>query len=65
MGKRLVGAAAAGAAPDPDAGALLATAKRFGFWDADIANLASVPARAVRDARLALGLRPGYAMVDT
>jgi carbamoyl-phosphate synthase large subunit len=24
-----------------------------------------VPARAVRDARLALGLRPGYAMVDT
>jgi carbamoyl-phosphate synthase large subunit len=65
MGERLVGAAEAGAAPDPDAAALLATAKRFGFGDADIANLASVPARAVRDARLALGLRPGYAMVDT
>jgi carbamoyl-phosphate synthase large subunit len=65
MGERLVGAAEEGAAPDPEATALLATAKRFGFGDADIANLASVPARAVRDARLALGLRPGYAMVDT
>jgi carbamoyl-phosphate synthase large subunit len=65
MGERLVGAAAAGAAPDADAAALLATAKRFGFGDGDIASLASVPARAVRDARLALGLRPGYAMVDT
>jgi carbamoyl-phosphate synthase large subunit len=65
MGERLVGAAEAGAAPDQDAAALLATAKRFGFGDADIANLASVPARAVRAARLALGLRPGYAMVDT
>jgi carbamoyl-phosphate synthase large subunit len=71
MGERLVGAASAGAAtgprttPDPEAAALLATAKRFGFGDGDIANLASVPARAVRDARLVLGLRPGYAMVDT
>jgi carbamoyl-phosphate synthase large subunit len=68
MGERLVGAAhtgAVGTSPDPDAAALLATAKRFGFGDADIANLASVPTRAVRDARLALGLRPGYAMVDT
>jgi len=47
------------------AGVLLATAKRFGFGDGDIANLASVPAIAVRDARRALGLAPGYAMVDT
>ncbi|HYK96119.1 MAG TPA: carbamoyl-phosphate synthase large subunit [Candidatus Dormibacteraeota bacterium] len=65
MGERLVGAGRAGALPDPDAAALLATAKRFGFGDEDIATLASVPARAVRDARLVLGLRPGYAMVDT
>jgi carbamoyl-phosphate synthase large subunit len=65
MGERIAGAAMPDAAADPDAAALLATAKRFGFGDADIANLASVPARAVRDARLALGLRPGYAMVDT
>ena len=50
---------------ESDAAALLATAKRFGFGDADIANLASVPTSAVRDAREALGLRPGYAMVDT
>jgi carbamoyl-phosphate synthase large subunit len=49
----------------PDGAALLATAKRFGYGDADIANLASVPATAIRDARRALGLAPGYAMVDT
>ncbi len=73
MGPRLVGAAmdgasAFGATPsgiDADAAALLATAKRLGFGDGDIANLASVPVDAVRDARHALGLRPGYAMVDT
>jgi carbamoyl-phosphate synthase large subunit len=65
MGERLVGAADADAGPDHEAASLLATAKRFGFGDADIANLASVPVRAVRDARHALGLRPGYAMVDT
>ena len=73
MGERIAGAGSAGAAvqpgaaavPDPEAAALLATAKRFGFGDGDIANLASVPATAVRDARHALGLRPGYAMVDT
>jgi carbamoyl-phosphate synthase large subunit len=47
------------------AGELLATAKRFGFGDGDIANLASVPVDAVRDRRRNLGLVPGYAMVDT
>ncbi len=68
MGERLVRDAdtdgrADGA--DHDAAALLATAKRFGFGDGDIANLAGVPVAAVRDARRALGLNPGYAMVDT
>ncbi|HEX3265727.1 MAG TPA: carbamoyl-phosphate synthase large subunit, partial [Candidatus Limnocylindrales bacterium] len=56
---------------DAAAASLLATAKRFGFSDSDIANLASVPGAAtvatadVREARRALNLRPGYAMVDT
>jgi carbamoyl-phosphate synthase large subunit len=50
---------------DPEAAALLATAKRFGFGDADIANLASVPVAAIREARRSVGLEPGYAMVDT
>jgi len=59
MGERVVDA------DDADAPALLATAKRFGFGDGDIANLASVPVAAVRETRSALGLRPGYAMVDT
>jgi carbamoyl-phosphate synthase large subunit len=58
MGEALV----AGGEP---AGELLATAKRFGFGDGDIANLAAVPASAVREARRSLGLAPGYAMVDT
>jgi carbamoyl-phosphate synthase large subunit len=53
------------AARDHEAASLLATAKRFGFGDGDIANLASVPVAAIRDARLAIGLHPGYAMVDT
>jgi carbamoyl-phosphate synthase large subunit len=58
-------------AADLDAASLLATAKRFGFGDGDIANLASVPGAAsvsatdVREARHAIGLSPGYAMVDT
>jgi carbamoyl-phosphate synthase large subunit len=70
MGPRLVGAGdgaggATGAPIDAEAAALLATAKRFGFGDGDIANLASVPLVAVREARRALGLQPGYAMVDT
>jgi carbamoyl-phosphate synthase large subunit len=53
------------AASNADAGALLATAKRFGFGDGDIANLAAVPVGAIREARRAVSLRPGYAMVDT
>ena len=68
MGPRLVGAgkdADRDGAIDDDAAALLATAKRFGFGDGDVANLASVPVVAVREARGALGLTPGYAMVDT
>ena len=62
-------------AQDPQAASLLATAKRFGFGDGDIANLASVPGAAtdtatfaatdIREARRSIGLRPGYAMVDT
>jgi carbamoyl-phosphate synthase large subunit len=70
-GARLV-ASAMGAGPlDEDAASLLATAKRFGFGDGDIATLASVPGAAtvsiadVREARRSIGLRPGYAMVDT
>jgi carbamoyl-phosphate synthase large subunit len=50
---------------DAQAAQLLATAKRFGFGDGDIANLASVPIEVVRETRRALGLAPGYAMVDT
>jgi len=50
---------------DGDAAELLATAKRFGFGDGDIANLAAVSVDAVREARRTLGLEPGYAMVDT
>ncbi len=53
---------------DPgDAGAaeLLATAKRAGFGDKELAGLAGTSAEALRDARLALGIVPGYAMVDT
>ncbi len=52
--------------PDDAAGAsLLATAKRAGFGDSDIAVLAGVGSADVRAARDALGLHPGYAMVDT
>jgi carbamoyl-phosphate synthase large subunit len=50
---------------DAEGPTLLATAKRAGFGDRDLASLAGVTADAVRDARLALGLVPGYAMVDT
>ena len=63
-GGAAIGAATAGVI-SPDAASLLATAKRFGFGDGDIANLASVPVLTVREARKSLGLRPGYAMVDT
>jgi carbamoyl-phosphate synthase large subunit len=50
---------------DPVAATLLATAKRAGFGDRELAVLAGTDAEALRAARLALGLRPGYAMVDT
>ncbi|HET7727083.1 MAG TPA: carbamoyl-phosphate synthase large subunit [Candidatus Limnocylindrales bacterium] len=50
---------------DPEAATLLATAKRASFGDRDLAALAGVSEAAVREARRALGLAPGYAMVDT
>ena len=50
---------------DADAGELLATVKRAGFGDRELAGLAGVTSERIREARLALGLRPGYAMVDT
>jgi carbamoyl-phosphate synthase large subunit len=51
--------------PSGDAAALLATAKRAGFGDRELAAIAGVGEDDLRAARLALGLRPGYAMVDT
>ncbi len=50
---------------DPEAAALLVTAKRGAFADRDLAALAGVGEADVRRARTALGLLPGYAMVDT
>ena len=50
---------------DADGAALLATAKRAGFGDRELAALAGVERAALRTARERLGLRPGYAMVDT
>ena len=50
---------------DADAASLLATAKRAGFGDRELATLAGVDHASVRDARVTLGLVPGYAMVDT
>ncbi|MEO8462898.1 MAG: carbamoyl-phosphate synthase large subunit [Chloroflexota bacterium] len=49
----------------PTAGELLATVKRAGFGDRELADLAGVAEAEVRAARLALGIVPGYAMVDT
>jgi carbamoyl-phosphate synthase large subunit len=60
LGKRL-----AGAADDPEAAALLATVKRAGFGDRELAGLAGTTPELLRAARLALGIVPGYAMVDT
>ncbi|MEX1173168.1 MAG: carbamoyl-phosphate synthase large subunit [Chloroflexota bacterium] len=60
MGERL-----ADAATDPAAAELLATVKRAGFGDKELAGLSGSTSEAVRDARLALGIVPGYAMVDT
>ncbi|TMD32134.1 MAG: carbamoyl-phosphate synthase large subunit, partial [Chloroflexi bacterium] len=54
-----------GDAADAEAMTLLATAKRAGFGDRELAGLAGIEPGAVRDARTAVGLRPGYAMVDT
>jgi carbamoyl-phosphate synthase large subunit len=59
MGPRFADAA------DPEAAELLATAKRFGYADRDLATLAAVKEPALRAARAELGLAPGYAMVDT
>ena len=50
---------------DPEATTLLATVKRAGFGDRELAALAGVTPEALRDTRLTLGLVPGYAMVDT
>jgi carbamoyl-phosphate synthase large subunit len=52
-------------ASDAEAVELLATAKRAGFGDRELAGLAGVTPDDIRAARIALGLRPGYAMVDT
>ena len=59
MGARLADPADAAAAE------LLATVKRAGFGDKELAGLAGVATDEVRAARLALGIVPGYAMVDT
>jgi carbamoyl-phosphate synthase large subunit len=45
--------------------ALLVAAKRAAFSDRDIAALTGLPADEVAARRHAIGLRPGYAMVDT
>ncbi|MFL5688573.1 MAG: carbamoyl-phosphate synthase large subunit [Chloroflexota bacterium] len=50
---------------DDRAATLLATAKRAGFGDRELAGLAGTSPDEIRAARLTLGLRPGYAMVDT
>ena len=59
MGPRIADAA------DAEAGTLLATAKRDGFGDRELAMMAGVPAERIRLARMELGIVPGYAMVDT
>ena len=52
-------------ADDPGAMELLATVKRAGFGDHELATLAGVEPEAIRTTRRAVGLVPGYAMVDT
>ena len=52
-------------AGDAEASQLLATAKRAGFGDRELAERARTTADALRAARLAHGIVPGYAMVDT
>ncbi len=51
--------------PTAQAMRLLATVKRAGFGDRELATLAGVEPEAIRTARRAVGLVPGYAMVDT
>ncbi len=52
--------------PTPDgAASLLVTAKRAGFGDRELADLAGIDRATLRASRLGMGLRPGYAMVDT
>ena len=50
---------------DADAAELLATVKRAGFGDKELAGLGGTTPEALRAARLALGIVPGYSMVDT
>ena len=52
---------------DEEAATLLATVKRAGFGDRELAQMAGsgVTAETVRLARMELGIVPGYAMVDT
>jgi carbamoyl-phosphate synthase large subunit len=50
---------------DDDAAELLATAKRAGFGDRELAERAGTTAEAIRAARLERGIVPGFAMVDT
>ncbi len=61
---RAIGARLADAS-DPEAAELLITAKRAGFGDKELAALAGTTTDALRAARLARGIVPGYAMVDT
>ena len=58
-GRRLLDAA------DDEAAVLLATAKRAGFGDRELAAIADINEEDLRAARTAVGLVPGYAMVDT
>jgi carbamoyl-phosphate synthase large subunit len=50
---------------DAQAAELLATVKRAGFGDHELAGLAGTTSDDLRAARLRLGIVPGYAMVDT
>ena len=50
---------------DSEAATLLATTKRAGFGDRELATMAGVAEADLSAARGVLGLRPGYAMVDT
>jgi carbamoyl-phosphate synthase large subunit len=50
---------------DDEAATLLATVKRAGFGDRELAQMAGTTAEEIRLSRMELGLVPGYAMVDT